>query len=88
MNDLRGLSTKQLDALREVANIGAGHAATALSQTALVSAYSSEDSRLAQMWALAQQRLSPEEQAVAWATGQAMDLDRAIAIALHDPDGD
>jgi chemotaxis protein CheC len=32
MNDLRGLSTKQLDALREVANIGAGHAATALSQ--------------------------------------------------------
>jgi chemotaxis protein CheC len=32
MNDLRGLTTKQLDALREVANIGAGHAATALSQ--------------------------------------------------------
>lgn len=32
MNDLRGLSSRQLDALREVANIGAGHAATALSQ--------------------------------------------------------
>ena len=32
MEDLRNLSSRQLDALREVANIGAGHAATALSQ--------------------------------------------------------
>ena len=32
MEDLRSLSAQQLDALREVANIGAGHAATALSQ--------------------------------------------------------
>lgn len=32
MDDLRSLKTIQLDALREVANIGAGHAATALSQ--------------------------------------------------------
>ena len=32
MNDLRALKPTQLDALREVANIGAGHAATALSQ--------------------------------------------------------
>ena len=32
MEDLRTLSPNQLDALREVANIGAGHAATALSQ--------------------------------------------------------
>jgi chemotaxis protein CheC len=31
-DDLRSLSPAQLDALREVANIGAGHAATALSQ--------------------------------------------------------
>jgi chemotaxis protein CheC len=31
-HDLRELGTLQLDALREVANIGAGHAATALSQ--------------------------------------------------------
>ena len=31
-DDLRALSARQLDALREVANIGAGHAATALSQ--------------------------------------------------------
>ena len=30
--DIRGLKAIQLDALREVANIGAGHAATALSQ--------------------------------------------------------
>src|SRR5690606_40942666 len=30
--DLRGLQSRQLDGLREVANIGAGHAATALSQ--------------------------------------------------------
>jgi len=60
-------------------------AATKLSQTALVSAYSSEDSRLAHMWALARQRLSPEEQAAGWASGQAMDLDGAIALALHDP---
>ena len=30
--DLRLLTSRQLDALREVANIGAGHAATALSQ--------------------------------------------------------
>ena len=32
MDDLRNLKPNQLDALREVANIGAGHAATALSQ--------------------------------------------------------
>jgi chemotaxis protein CheC len=32
MEDARGLKALQLDALREVANIGAGHAATALSQ--------------------------------------------------------
>lgn len=32
MEDLRSLKAHQLDALREVANIGAGHAATALSQ--------------------------------------------------------
>ena len=32
MEDVRGLKALQLDALREVANIGAGHAATALSQ--------------------------------------------------------
>ena len=32
MDDLRSLTPQQLDALREVANIGAGHAATALSQ--------------------------------------------------------
>ncbi|HEY4218366.1 MAG TPA: chemotaxis protein CheC [Gemmatimonadaceae bacterium] len=32
MDELRTLSPNQLDALREVANIGAGHAATALSQ--------------------------------------------------------
>ena len=31
-DDIRNLSLAQLDALREVANIGAGHAATALSQ--------------------------------------------------------
>ncbi len=32
MDDIRDLKTLQLDALREVENIGAGHAATALSQ--------------------------------------------------------
>lgn len=32
MIDIRELDAKQIDALREVANIGAGHAATALSQ--------------------------------------------------------
>jgi chemotaxis protein CheC len=32
MNDIKALKEVQLDALREVANIGAGHAATALSQ--------------------------------------------------------
>jgi len=32
MKDVRNLKALQLDALREVANIGAGHAATALSQ--------------------------------------------------------
>lgn len=32
MDDIRNLQELQLDALREVANIGAGHAATALSQ--------------------------------------------------------
>lgn len=41
MNDIRSLTATQLDALREVANIGAGHAATALStmtgQTIMIS---------------------------------------------------
>ena len=41
MDDIRSLSATQLDALREVANIGAGHAATALStmtgQTIMIS---------------------------------------------------
>lgn len=32
MDDIRSLTARQLDGLREVANIGAGHAATALSQ--------------------------------------------------------
>ena len=32
MDDLRDLEPLHFDALREVANIGAGHAATALSQ--------------------------------------------------------
>lgn len=32
INDVRGLDVLQLDGLREAANIGAGHAATALSQ--------------------------------------------------------
>lgn len=32
MDEIRNLSDRQLDALREVANIGAGHAATALSE--------------------------------------------------------
>src|SRR5438552_3299125 len=32
MQDVRDLKALQIDALREVANIGAGHAATALSQ--------------------------------------------------------
>ena len=32
MEDVRELKARQIDALREVANIGAGHAATALSQ--------------------------------------------------------
>jgi chemotaxis protein CheC len=32
MIDVRELDALQIDALREVANIGAGHAATALSQ--------------------------------------------------------
>jgi predicted ATPase len=85
---LWGMATLAAATAQPVRALQLAGAATALSQTALVSAYSSEDSRLAQMWALAQQRLSPEEQAAAWATGQAMDLDRAIAIALHDPDGD
>ncbi len=59
-------------------------AATALSQTTLVVAYSPEDTRLAQVWAVAQQRLHPDEQAAAWAVGQAMSLDQAIAVALYE----
>jgi hypothetical protein len=57
-------------------------AATALSQTTLVSAYSRDDTRLAHVWAVARQRLRPEEQAAAWAAGQAMSLDQAITLAL------
>jgi hypothetical protein len=59
-------------------------AATALSQTALLTAYSPDDARLAPVWALAARMLNPAEQAAAWATGQGMTLDQAIALALHD----
>ena len=61
-------------------------AATALSQTALLTAYSPDDARLAPVWAVADRLLTPAERAAAWAAGQAMTLDQAIALALHEAD--
>ena len=57
-------------------------AAVALSQTALITAYATDDARLAPLWSLAKQRLSQQQQTVAWASGQAMDLDQAVTYAL------
>src|SRR6195256_3482470 len=65
MEDLRSLKALQLDALREVANIGAGHAATALSQminsTIMISAPTTNVSRLEEV----PPQISAPEEAVA-----------------------
>src|SRR5947209_10571615 len=62
MDDIRSLKPNQLDALREVANIGAGHAATALSQmvgqTIMISVPTINVSRLEDM---PQQVAAPDE---------------------------
>src|ERR1700712_6007703 len=62
MEDPRALKANQLDALREVANIGAGHAATALSQmigeTIMITVPRINVSRLEQM---PQQVAAPDE---------------------------
>src|SRR5215218_103005 len=66
MEDLRSLKAIQMDALREVANIGAGHAATALShmigRTIMISVPTINVSRLEDM---PPQVAEPEEQAAA-----------------------
>ena len=71
LDDLRSLSALQLDALREVANMGAGHAATALSQmtggTIMISVPTIEVARLEDLPPV----LGPTEQPVA---GVLMDM--------------
>ncbi len=63
MTDLRLLNANQLDALREVANIGAGHAATALSQligeTIMISVPTINVSRLEDIPALVPEKDEP-----------------------------
>lgn len=70
-DELRTLSALQLDALREVANMGAGHAATALSQmtggTIMISVPTIEVARLEDL----PPELGPAEQPVA---GVVMDM--------------
>ena len=71
LDDIRSLSALQLDALREVANIGAGHAATALSQmtggTIMISVPTIEVTRIEQL----PPELAPAEEPVA---GVVMDM--------------
>ncbi len=71
LDDLRTLSALQLDALREVANMGAGHAATALSQmtgaTIMISVPEIQAARLEEL----PPELGPAEQPVA---GVLMDM--------------
>jgi chemotaxis protein CheC len=71
LDDLRTLSALQLDALREVANMGAGHAATALSQmtggTIMISVPTIQVARLEDL----PPELGPAEQPVA---GVVMDM--------------
>ena len=71
LDDLRTLSALQLDALREVANMGAGHAATALSQmtgcTIMISVPTIQVARLEDLPPV----LGPAEQPVA---GVLMDM--------------
>ena len=71
LDDLRSLSALQLDALREVANMGAGHAATALSQmtggTIMISVPTIQVARLEDLPPV----LGPAEQPVA---GVLMDM--------------
>ena len=71
LDDLRSLSALQLDALREVANMGAGHAATALSQmtgaTIMISVPTIQVARLEDL----PPELGPAEQPVA---GVVMDM--------------
>lgn len=62
MEDLRSLQPVQIDALREVANIGAGHAATALSQmTGQTIMISVPRINIARLEDIPPQIMSPEE---------------------------
>jgi hypothetical protein len=61
-------------------------AATHLSQTALVTAYSPDDARLAPLWTRANQRLGEEQIRTLWAGGQAMTLNQAVAYARALPE--
>jgi chemotaxis protein CheC len=101
MDDIRTLKALQLDALREVANIGAGHAATALSQmiggTIMISVPTINVSRLEEV---PPQVSAPEEPVAAVLMHMLGDLTgrtllvfpkptaaRLAALMLHRPGG-
>ena len=86
MDDMRSLKALQLDALREVANIGAGHAATALSQminsTIMISVPTINVSRLEEV---PPQISAPEEPVAAVLMHMLGDLTGRTLLVLPKP---
>ena len=88
MDDIRSLKALQLDALREVANIGAGHAATALSQmigsTIMISVPTINVSRLEEV---PPQISAPEEPVAAVLMHMLGDLTGRTLLVFPQADG-
>jgi chemotaxis protein CheC len=86
VEDMRTLTPRQMDALREVANIGAGHAATALSQmigsTVMISVPRIQVSKLSEMPPVVD---APEEPVAAVLLHMLGDLTgRTLLVFPHD----
>lgn len=85
-DDLRSLNAGQLDALREVANIGAGHAATALSQmTEQQIMISVPELRIAPLESLPNQISAPEEPVAAVLMRMEGDLTGLTLLVFPQP---
>ena len=87
MEDIRSLKAHQLDALREVANIGAGHAATALSQmTGATIMISVPTINIARLEDVPPQITGPEEPVAAVLMNMLGDLTGRTLLVFPQPD--
>src|SRR5215207_7733078 len=86
MDDIRSLKPNQLDALREVANIGAGHAATALStMTAATIMISVPRINVARLEEIPPQIAAPEEPVAAVLMNMLGDLTGRTLLVFPSP---